>query len=437
MSVLRRLLSHLRRYRGWAMVALASMVMFAATQTALMALVQPLFDDVLSPPQLQKVKAPDTSVKQRFTDVILKRNLPQGQRGPVINTYDSLQDGWHHWWNAGGQRGEKWKRILWLLMLVFIIRAFAGFFSEYSFQKVGLSTVRDLRDELYERIIQQSHRFFSERSTGAMGSRLVSDADAIQAAVSTRMGDLIEESITLVLLIGYVFISNTQLAVICFFVAPGIVFPIAHFGRRLRKTTHGSQERMAARATILEAPIRGVRIVTSSTMEKFEIDRFRAATKRHLESSLKAQRIQASTSPVLELLAGVCALLLFWYAHNRIVVTHTLTMGQFLAFVAAMAAMWAPIKKLNRVNLSVNTALSAAERVFRMLDIDNEVKEKPDAVKLTSAGLGVRYENVTFAYGADPVLRNIDLDINPGEIVALVGSSGAGKTTFANLLPRF
>src|SRR5205814_6228348 len=156
---------------------------------------QPLFDDVLSPPQLQKVKAPDTSVKQRFTDVILKRNLPQGQRGPLINTYDSLQDGWHHWWNAGGQRGEKWKRILWLLMLVFIVRAFAGFFSEYSFQKVGLSTVRDLRDELYERIIQQSHRFFSERSTGEMVSRLVSDADAIQAAVSTRMGDLIEESI--------------------------------------------------------------------------------------------------------------------------------------------------------------------------------------------------------------------------------------------------
>ena len=437
MSIVRRLLSHLRRYRGWAMVALASMVMFAATQTALMALVQPLFDDVLSPPHLQKVKAPDTSVKQRFTDVILKRNLPQGQRGPLINTYDKVQDRWHHWWNAAGKREEKWKRILWLLMFVFIIRAFAGFFSEYSFQKVGLSTVRDLRDELYERIIQQSHRFFSERSTGEMVSRLVSDADAIQAAVSTRMGDLIEESITLVLLIGYVFISNTQLAVICFFVAPVIVVPIAHFGRRLRKTTHRSQERMADMATILEETIRGVRIVKSFTMEKFEIDRFRAATKRHLESSLKAQRIQASTSPVLELLAGVCALLLFWYAHNRIVVTHTLTMGQFLAFVAAMAAMWAPIKKLNRVNLSVNTALSAAERVFRMLDIDNEVKEKADAVELTSARRGVRYENVTFAYGADPVLRNIDLDIDPGEIVALVGSSGAGKTTFVNLLPRF
>jgi subfamily B ATP-binding cassette protein MsbA len=437
MSVFRRLYGYLRRYRGWAAIAFVSMLMFAATQTTLMALVQPLFDDVLSPPHMQKVKAPDTSVKQRFTDVILKRNLPPGQRGALINTYDNVQDRWHHWWNAGGQREDKWRRILWLLMGVFVVRAFAGFFSEYSFQKVGLSTVRDLRDHLYERIIQQSHRFFSERSTGEMVSRLVSDADAIQAAVSTRMGDLIEESMTLLGLTVYVFINNAQLAFVCFFVAPVIVYPIAHFGRKLRKTTHRSQERMADLATILEETIRGVRIVKSFTMEKFEIDRFRAATKRHLDSTLKAQRIQATTSPVLELLAGVCFLLLFWYAHNRIVVHHTLTMGQFLAFVAAMAAMWAPVKKLNRVNLSVNNALAASERVFRMLDIDNEVKEKPDAVELTRVGEGIRYENVTFAYDADPVLRNINLLIAPGEIVALVGSSGAGKTTFVNLLPRF
>ena len=437
MSVFGRLYGHLRRYRAWALIAIVSMMMFAATQTTLMALVQPLFDDVLSPPQLQKVKAPDTSVKQRFTDVILKRNAPQGQRGALINLYDNVQDRWHHWWNSGGQREDKWRRILGVMMAVFLVRALAGFFSEYSFQKVGLSTVRDLRDELYERIINQSHRFFAERSTGEMVSRLVSDADAIQAAVSTRMGDLIEESMTLLGLIVYVFINNAQLAFICFFGAPVIVYPIAHFGRRLRKTTHRSQERMADLATILEETIRGVRIVKSFTMEKFEIDRFRAATRRHLDSTLKAQRIQATTSPVLELLAGICFLLLFWYAHNRIVVKHTLTMGQFLAFVAAMAAMWAPVKKLNRVNLSVNNALAAAERVFRMLDIENEVQEKPDAVALTPAAPGVRYENVTFAYGAEPVLRNIDLAIAPGEIVALVGSSGAGKTTFVNLLPRF
>jgi subfamily B ATP-binding cassette protein MsbA len=437
MNVFRRLYAYLRRYRGWGLLALFSMMMFAATQTTLMALVQPLFDDVLSPPHMQKIKAPDTSARQRVIDVVLKRNLPQGQRGILVNAYDDLQDRWHHWWNAGGKREEKWKRILEIMLVVFLVRALAGFFSEYSFQKVGLSTVRDLRDELYERIINQSHKFFAERSTGEMVSRLVSDADAIQAAVSTRMGDLIEESMTLVGLIVYVFISNFQLAAICFFGAPLIVWPIAHFGRRLRHTTHRSQERMADLTTILEETIRGVRIVKSFTMERFEIERFQAATRRHLASTLKAQRIQATTSPVLELIAGICFLLLFWYAHNRIVVTHTLTLGNFLAFVAAMAAMWAPIKKLNRVNLSVNNALAAAERVFRMLDIENEVKEKPGAVELHAVGSGIRYQDVTFGYGGEAVLRGVDLDIAPGDIVALVGSSGAGKTTFVNLLPRF
>jgi subfamily B ATP-binding cassette protein MsbA len=269
-----------------------------------------------------------------------------------------------------------------------------------------------------------------------MVSRLVSDADQIQAAVSTRMGDLFQESVTLIGLLIYVLISNTELALITFVVAPVLVWPVVHFGLRLRRTTHRSQERMADMATVLEETIRGVRIVKAFTMEKFEIGRFQEATKRHLASTLKAQKIQAMTSPVLELIGGIGIVLMFLYAHRRIV-AGTLTTGQFVAFLAAIAAMYQPIKKLNKVNLSVNAALSAAERVFRMLDIPNEVLEVPDAIELTSVGAGVRYESVSFAYNQEPVLRNVDLAIAPGEIVALVGSSGAGKTTFVNLLPRF
>src|SRR4029077_7074691 len=157
---------------------------------------------------------------------------------------------------------------------------------------------------------------------------------------------------------------------------------------------------------------RGVRIVKAFTMEKFEIGRFHEATKRHLSSTLKAQRIQAATSPVMEMLGGIGILLLFLYAHRRIA-AGTLTIGQFVSFIAAIAAMYQPIKKLNKVNLSVNMALSAAERVFRMLDIENVVKEKPDAVAIASVGSAIRYENVTFAYNNEPVLRNINLAIAP------------------------
>ena len=417
MKPLRRLYGYLRAYKAWALVAFGSMIVFALTQTVLVALVQPLIDDVLTPPGavVQKETRVDRAIEQL----------------PIAGQAKARFD---RWWNADAK--TKPGRVLTVILIVFIVRAFTSFFSEYSFQKVGLSTVRDLRNELYERMIGQSHRFFTERPTGEMVSRVVSDADAIQAAVSTRMGDLLQESVTLAGLIGFLFYINPFLAVVSLFGAPLIIVPVVQFGKRLRRTTHRSQERMAEIATLLEETIRGVRIVKAFTMEPFEIGRFREATRRHLRWTLSASRVQAMTSPVMELLAGICMVLLFGYAQSRIA-AGLLTTGEFISFLTALAMMYAPIKKLNKVNLSLNTALSAAERVFRMLDVPNEVTEKPDAVELKSVGTGVRYEDVTFTYGNDPVLRNVDLHIAPGEIVALVGGSGAGKSTLVNLLPRF
>ncbi|MCU1347752.1 MAG: phospholipid-lipopolysaccharide transporter [Acidobacteria bacterium] len=438
MKALRRLYGYLGRYRGWALLAFGSMLVFAATQTVMVALIQPVVDEVLSPPGKARVVATHESreetAKQRVLDTVLHRDRPEGQRGWVIDRADAAVQRVDHWWN--GNPAEKWRKVLYALAILFFLRAITSFTSEYAFQKVGLSTVRDLRNHLYERLISQSHRFFSERSTGEMVSRIVSDADAIQAAVSTRMGDLFQESITLVGLIIYVFISNPELALISLVVAPLLVGPVVHFGLKLRKTTHRSQERMADMATLLEETIRGVRIVKAFTMERFEIGRFREATKKHLTSNLKAQKVQALTSPVMELISALCIVALFMYAHRRIA-AGTLTTGQLLSFLAALAAMYQPIKKLNKVNLSVNTALSAAERVFSMLDVPNEVEEKPEAAVVTSVGRGIRYEGVNFRYGADAVLRDVNLDVAPGEIVALVGGSGAGKSTLVNLLPRF
>ena len=424
MSVLRRLYGYLRPYRAWAIVAFGSMIVFALTQTVLAALVQPLFDDVLSPPGVQRTVEPENP-RLSFAEEQLRENLPALYG--VKQRFDT-------WWDVAPS--EKWKRVLTILLIVFILRAITSFTSEYSFQKVGLSTVRDLRNQLYERMIHQSHGFFSKRSTGEMVSRVVSDADAIQAAVSTRMGDLLQESVTLVGLIVYLFILNPVLAVVSLIGAPLIVTPVVQFGKRLRKTTHRSQERMAEIATLLEETIRGVRIVKAFTMEPFEIGRFREATRKHLRWNLSAQRIQALTSPVMELLAGLCMVALFYYAQSRIAAGR-LTTGEFVSFLTALALMYAPIKKLNKVNLSLNTALSAAERVFRMLDVPNEVTEKANAVELQGVGKGIRYEGVTFTYGNEPVLKNIDLAVAPGEIVALVGGSGAGKSTLVNLLPRF
>ncbi|HVT45550.1 MAG TPA: ABC transporter transmembrane domain-containing protein [Thermoanaerobaculia bacterium] len=434
MKALRRLYGYLRPYRGWAILALSSMILVALTQGALVALSRPLFDEVLTRQSPEIAEVSSAKKEFRAIDYLLKRSSPEGQRGPLINLVDSLTGPARQWWTAHEE--DRWRYIPVMFLVVFIVRAVTTFFSEYAFQKVGLSTVRDLRNELYESMMNQSHRFFSERSTGELISRIVSDADQIQAAVSIRMGDLFQETATLIVLSSYVVLVNTELAFFTLIVAPVIVYPIIQFGRRLRRTTHKSQERMAGVATLLEETIKGVRIVKAFTMERFEARRFREATQKHLDMNLKAQRIQALTSPVMELLAGICIVLLLLYAGYRIQ-TGALSQGQFLSFLMALALMYAPVKRLNKVNLAMNSAISAAERVFRMLDVENEVMEKPDAIRISAVGAGIAFEGVSFTYGTEPVLEKIDLSIAPGELVALVGSSGAGKTTLVNLLPRF
>src|ERR1700682_515539 len=322
MKVLRRLYKSLARYKLWAVVAFGSMILYAETQAGMVPPPQPLFDVWLTAPDMHEPPPTHVSREQagraRALNIILERDRPEGRRGWVARTAGGAIQQVTNWWTAK-PRADKVRMVLWSLFILFVIRSVTSFFSEYAFQKVGLSTVRDLRDQLYERLIIQSHRFFSERSTGEMVSRIVSDADAIQAAVSTRMGDLFQESITLFGLVVYVFFSNPELALISLVVAPALIYPVIHFGFRLRGTTHRSQERMADMATILEETIRGVRIVKAFTMEKFEIDRFREATRRHLSSNLKAQKIQALTSPVMELISGLCIVALFLYAHRRIV----------------------------------------------------------------------------------------------------------------------
>jgi len=323
-----------------------------------------------------------------------------------------------------------------LLVLVFTIRSVAAFLSGYSFQRVGLGVTTDVRNDLFERILGQSNRFFSRHSTGEIVSRVVNDVGQIQAAVSEKIRDLFQQSITLIFFVVLLFSTHRPLALMSLVLLPLFIFPFVRFGRGMRATSRRSQERMADLAEVVGEGVRGHRVVKAFGMEEFENERFRKATGRHLRVNLWAQFLASLSSPVIESIAMLGGAGLIVYAGTQIR-AGLMTAEQFGQILTNLVFLYDPIRKLNRANLALQQSFAAGIRIIDVMEEPNDIKEAPDPVSLTDLGSGITIEGVSFGYGDQGVLHDIDLDVKPGEVVALVGPSGAGKSTLVNLLPRF
>ncbi|HEX2164787.1 MAG TPA: ABC transporter ATP-binding protein, partial [Thermoanaerobaculia bacterium] len=325
-----------------------------------------------------------------------------------------------------------------LLVVVFLLRSIADFLSGYAFQHIGLGVTTDIRNDLYHHILEQSSRFFARHPSGELVSRVISDVALMQSAVSNRLLDLVQQSITLVFLLGMLLSTHFALALLCLVAAPVLIYPIVRFGKGMRRTSHRSQERMADLAALMTEAVRGHRVVKAFGMEDFEHRRFRAATRRHLKVNLWAQMLANLSSPVVESLAVLGAAALLVYA-GRSIRGGELTPPELLKFLTTLLMMYDPIRKLNKVNLVLQEAAAAAQRVRGVIEEPNEVRSRQGSVALDTVERGIAFEAVSFAYETadQPVLREVDLAIRRGEIVALVGPSGAGKSTMVNLLPRF
>ena len=324
---------------------------------------------------------------------------------------------------------------------VFVARSASAFLTGYLFQLVGLGATNDLRDDLYQRILNQSSQFFDRHPSGELVSRIGNDIGVMQNAVSSRMLDLVQQSITLVFLIVFLFVTNARLALVCIVAIPLVVYPIVRFGQGMRRASRDTQERLADLSSLVAEVVRGYPVVKAFAMEDFELGRFRRASRNHLRVKLRAQLLAKASSPVIETLVAVGAALFLFYVGSA-VRGGTLTPSQVMTFLTNLVMLYDPIRKLNGVNLNLQEALAAVQRVRDLMLVPNDVEERPDAVELGDVEPRIELEGVTFSYrrgeGHDrPVLRDVDLTIEPGEMVALVGPSGAGKSTLANLLPRF
>lgn len=301
---------------------------------------------------------------------------------------------------------------------------------------IGLRIVTDLRNKLYAQIQKQSLSFFAEHPTGLLMSRITNDVQSVQTASSEAITALVKDSFMLVSLVGVIFYTDWKLALIAMVVFPLTIYPISRFGKKMRNVTTSTQITMGTLSSLLQETISGTRIVKAFCMEKYENERFAAENERLFKYNMKAVSVNAISSPLMDFLGGLGIAAVIFYGGYNVVQGHS-TPGTFFSFIAAMLMLYEPIKRLTNVNNTINQGIAGADRIFRIIDRLPDIEDQPDAVTLPPITQGIDIQNVTFSYETTPVLKNINLSIKAGEIIAFVGMSGGGKTSLVNLIPRF
>jgi subfamily B ATP-binding cassette protein MsbA len=325
------------------------------------------------------------------------------------------------------------------VLVIYFFKGLGAYFSTYLMTDVGQRVVRDLRDQLFRHILNQSASFFSRRTSGQLLSGITNDVQQIQLAVSETVGDLLREGLSVVGFAGLMFYYDSRLALVVVTGAPIVVYPLVRLGQRVRRTSRRVQEELAYLSHITVEAFTGHRIVKAFGAEAHEASRFQRASQRLYRTNLKVTSTVSVLPPLMEFLGGVAVVGLIWHGSNKIG-AGGMTQGDFFSFVVAAFMMYGPIKKLSRVNTNLQQAIAASERIFELLDTHSEVTERPGAAALVPLRRGIELRDVSFQYedaSAKYVLRDVSFSVEAGQVIALVGLSGAGKTTLVNLIPRF
>jgi ATP-binding cassette, subfamily B, bacterial MsbA len=324
------------------------------------------------------------------------------------------------------------------LLGLFFAKAFAEYFGTTSIQYSGLSAITDLRNQVYARIIRQPIGFFQHHPTGRLISTTINDVERARFALSEWLADLFQKSFTLVVFLCLLVAINWKMALGCALLLPPVAWPINKFGRKIRRSAENSQTRLGDLSQILQETVSGNRVVKAFGMEEFETNRFREAAKKLLRENMRWVRAAVITGPLMDLLGAIAIPLLLLYARQQIRL-NLMTEGQFFAFLYAMFNAYMPLKRTGYIYQQLQAVSGISGQVFAYLDSPEEKIDQPGAKPLAPFSQEIVFDNVGFAYDGDSgsVLENIDLCARRGEVIALVGSSGAGKTTLVNLLPRF
>jgi len=328
--------------------------------------------------------------------------------------------------------------IAWAIVGFYLLKGMGSYLSTYLMAGVGQRVVMDLRNALYRHILDQSAAFFAQRTTGQLMSRINNDVGQVQQVVSETISDLARESLAIIGLAAILFYYDAWLALFCLISAPLIVYPLVRLGQRVRRSSRRSQEALEQLSHISAEAFAGHRIVKAFGTEAKEAEKFGRAGYLLYRTNMKVTAAVSTLPPLMELIGGFAMAGALWYG-SREIAAGQLTTGEFTSFIAALFLMYGPAKKLSRVSANLQQAFAAAERIFDMLDTHTEVTEQAGAAPLEPFRRAIEFRDVTFEYSElhGRILRDVSFTVQAGQMIAIVGRSGAGKTTLVNLLPRF
>src|SRR5580704_13972144 len=322
-----------------------------------------------------------------------------------------------------------------------ILKGIFDYTGTYLVNHAGFGMITDLRDDLYNAIMRRSAAFFSRHTTGTLLSTIINDIERVQYAMSTVLAEFLQQFFTFLWVAVVVVILGGKLSWVLLLFVPVVVYSSRKIGSRVRSTTRHGQDRLAEIQNILHETITGNRIVKAFNSEIWEISRFRGAARRLFRANLRSVASTAISSPLMDIFgaAGIALLL----SLGREQVKHgEMTPSIFVAFIAAVFSLYNPVRKFAQFNNNFQQALGASSEIFKFMDIEDDVREKPHAQRLPAFESTVQFDHVSFTYGSEAeeargVLHDINLEVHRGEVLAIVGSSGAGKSTLVHLIPRF